>query len=853
MKGKTMRFLVISLITVVVLCSGVFVMQAVRMNKRSARIMNEIGEEYMSGMNDQIKLHFGAILDFSLSQVEVLTKDARQNRKKGYEAVSELLASHAQATGFSSLAFYMEDGTFEMIYGNQIMESGSADFMETVKDGEEKMTLGVDVAGDNVILLSVPLTYKVAGGKQGVALVAGFSSDYLAKILSMESDDSLIYYIICRDGRVVIQGDGESDKNYYDKIRMHYELVEKNDGAKQELEDCINNLKSAMAKGAVYTQPLNLGNGRRQLYCKPLPHSDWYLMMSMPYGVLDQAINSFGNEWIHTALLDGIFIVLLFLIVFLLYLNMTRQQLRTVNEARKAAEHASRAKSEFLSNMSHDIRTPMNGIVGMTEIALADLTNAKKVKSCLQKISMSSKHLLGLINDVLDMSKIEGNKMILNVEQVSLPEVMQSIVNIIQPQLKDKRQRFDLYIHDIFAEEVWGDSVRLNQILMNLLGNAIKFTPEEGNIQLELHQAPSARGDAYVCVYLHVKDNGIGMAPEFQKKIFESFMREDNARVQKTEGAGLGMTITKYIVDAMNGTISVESEQGKGSEFCVVLDMERVLVSKEKMEIPAWRTLVIDDDEIFCECTIATLKSIGIKAQWTLDGKTALQMIEEQHGKGNDYEVILTDWRLPEMDGIEITRRIREKYGDAPRIMMISAYDNGEVEEAAKEAGVDAFVVKPLFKSTLYYNLQKFTKEVGAGTETGLRGTADFSGEHILLAEDIDLNWEIASTLLSQAGLELERAENGKICVDKFTQSPTGYYKAILMDIRMPVMTGYEAAAAIRALDREDADRIPIIAMSADAFSDDVKKCLDYGMDAHVAKPIDVKEILRLLEEYIEM
>lgn len=330
-------------------------------------------------------------------------------------------------------------------------------------------------------------------------------------------------------------------------------------------------------------------------------------------------------------------------------------------------------------------------------------------------------------------------------------------------------------------------------------------------------------------------------------------MREDNARVQKTQGAGLGMSITKYIVDAMDGTISVESEQGKGSEFCVILDLERVLVSKEEMEIPAWRTLVIDDDELFCDCTIATLKSIGIEAQWTLDGKTALRMIEEQHEKGEDYEIILTDWRLPEMDGMEITRQIREKYGDAPHIMMISAYDNGDVEEEAKKAGVDAFVVKPLFKSTLYYNLQKFTKEAEARTETGRKGNTDFSGKHILLAEDIDLNWEIASTLLSEAGLELERAENGKICVDKFAQSPVGYYKAILMDIRMPVMTGYEAAAAIRVLNREDADRIPIIAMSADAFSDDVKKCLDCGMDAHVAKPIDVKEVLRLLEKYMSM
>ena len=350
-------------------------------------------------------------------------------------------------------------------------------------------------------------------------------------------------------------------------------------------------------------------------------------------------------------------------------------------------------------------------------------------------------------------------------------------------------------------------------------------------------------------IHLRVKDNGIGMTPEFQEKIFESFTREDSARVRKTEGTGLGMAITKYIVDTMGGTIEVESELGKGSEFHITLDMEKAEIQESDMILPKWNMLVVDDDKQLCETTVSALSSIGIDAEWVLDGESAVERVKENHEKHQDYHIILLDWKLPGIDGIEAARQIRRCMGDQVPILLISAYEWSEIEERAREAGVTGFIAKPLFKSTLYHGLKPFADSLEE-TREDQKEEISFSGMKILLAEDNDLNWEIAEELLSEMGMELERAENGQICIDMFQNSPVGYYQAVLMDIRMPIMTGYEAAWGIRKLDRPDAD-IPIIAMTADAFSEDIKRCLDCGMNAHVAKPIDVQEICRLLEKFV--
>ena len=550
------------------------------------------------------------------------------------------------------------------------------------------------------------------------------------------------------------------------------------------------------------------------------------------------------------SLVSCVVILLVLVFIFMKYFRLNHIQLQELAEAKRAAEDASRSKSEFLSNMSHDIRTPMNAIVGMTTIALANIDDKDRVENCLKKIVLSSKHLLGLINDVLDMSKIESGKMTLSVELVSLREIMESLVSIVQPQVKAKQQKFDIFIYDIESENVLCDSVRLNQILLNLLSNAIKFTPEGGAIEVSLHEQESPKGSEYVRIFLRVKDTGIGMSEEFQAHIFDSFTREDNKRVQKTEGTGLGMAITKYIVDAMGGEIRVTSTQGAGTEFNVTLDFERTEEKEEDMILPEFTMLVVDDDKQLCESTAASLKSIGVRADWTLDGESAIQIVRQHHERHDDYHIILLDLRLPGIDGIKTAKELRKQLGDSVPILLISAYDCSEIEEEAREAGINGFLSKPLFKSTLYYGLKPYIDSSAKPSEPS-KNAVNFAGKRILLAEDNDLNWEIASELLQEMGVELERAANGEICAGMFRTSPVGYYDAVLMDIRMPVKDGYEATDIIRGMDRPDSV-LPIIAMTADAFSEDIQKCMEHGMNAHVAKPIDIKELAHILSRYFE-
>ena len=453
-------------------------------------------------------------------------------------------------------------------------------------------------------------------------------------------------------------------------------------------------------------------------------------------------------------------------------------------------------------------------------------------------------------DDVLDMSKIESGKLTLTTEQISLQEVTEGIVNIMQPQVKAKKQTFDIHVDNILTEKVWCDGVRLNQVLLNLLSNATKYTPEGGAIRLSLSEEKSPKGENYVRIHINVKDNGIGMSQDFLKKIYESYSRADGARVHKTEGAGLGMAITKYIVDAMEGGIEVQSEIGKGTEFRITFDFEKAAAMEVDMVLPSWNMLVVDDDELLCRTAMNALKSIGIKAEWTLSGEKAIDLAIQHHSRRDDYQIILLDWKLPGMNGIQVARELRRNLGDEVPILLISAYDWSEFEAEAREAGISGFISKPLFKSTLFYALRQY---MGVDTPNNrtLNQGMELSGRRILLAEDNELNWEIANELLSDLGVVLDWAEDGQICLDKFQKSPKGYYDAILMDIRMPHMTGYEATKAIRGLDHPDALSVPIIAMSADAFSDDIQHCLECGMNAHIAKPIDVKELTRMLKRYL--
>lgn len=518
-----------------------------------------------------------------------------------------------------------------------------------------------------------------------------------------------------------------------------------------------------------------------------------------------------------------------------------------------AAQAANDAKSQFLSSISHDIRTPMNAIIGMTTIASTRLDDKERVKDCLNKIATSSRHLLGLINDVLDMSKIENGKFTINKEPVCLSDFMHDFISIIQPQVKAKHLELDLSILGIEDEIVITDFLRLHQIMQNIMSNAIKFTRENGKISLRMEQAPYDR-EGYSLYVFRFSDNGIGMSEEFQKVIFQPFERAATSTVSKTEGTGLGMSITKSIVDLMGGSISVTSRLNEGTTFTVSLPMQK----EQQKECIATdllkdlRCLIVDDDRDVCENTVLLLKEIGMHSEWVLNGADAVVYVESAHKRHLDYNAVILDWQMPDMDGIETARRIRNKVGDTLPIIILSAYDWTEIEDEAREVGITAFLAKPLFKSRLYETMRN-TLMPTPDTQMEQNGLIahDKASGRILLVEDNTLNAEIAQTLLTDYGLHVDVASDGNEALE-FFRADTNKYDIIFMDVQMPVMDGYHATAAIRDLESKNSkhSHTVIIGMSANAFKEDVDKALACGMDDYITKPIDIKKLQNLLRKF---
>ena len=844
MRRKTTHFLTASFVLASIFCMIVFIVQTMWMNQMGAGAIKEIGVIYMSGMSKQIAAHFGTTIELRLSQVESLVNAVSPARKRDYSAMRLELAYYARSKGFEYLAFYTDEGDFQIIYGPKVVPEVPQALHRSVMGGKDNVSAGQDEHGERVVLIGVPAAYDIGEGRKSAALVAGLPADYLDDALAVNVDSSMVDYSIIRtDGTVIMQNADVAKSNYFDKADWEDEYVSR--------------LRESMENGEDYSGEIKADGKRWNLYCTALPASEWHLLLHMPYSTLDRTVERLANRWSFCSVSGCMLVLGALLLVFAGYYRLTRKQMYELNKAyqsaekeRHTAERASRAKSEFLSNMSHDIRTPMNGIMGMTMVAKNSLDDAVRIRLCLKRISVSSRHLLGLINDMLDMAKIENGGFSLNMEPLSLREVMHNIMTVIQPQVQEKNQKFNIYVQNIQYENVCTDRVRLSQILLNIIGNCVKFTPKDGMIQVFLSEELSPRGNAYTRSCLHIKDNGVGMTQEFQEKIFEAFTREDNERVEKNEGAGMGMAITKYIVDAMGGMIRVQSEPGAGSDFYITIDMEKVPQQDQELLLPQRDVLVIDDDEMSCQAAESTLRSIGLRAECMQDMEAALKRLEECRSSG-ESPIVLIDWDIQGQDGIQEVSKIRGRFGKQLTLILLSDGDWDELEEKAVQAGVDGFVAKPLFRSGLYYGLRTFAETKPQELENTQEDDMDFTGRRILFAEDNDLNWEIGEAMLSELGLELDRAENGKICLEKFEQSDAGWYDLILMDLRMPVMTGYEAAAAIRALTRDDAAEIPIIAVSADAFEDDRKKSAACGMNAHTVKPYDLMELIQLMNQHM--
>ena len=531
-----------------------------------------------------------------------------------------------------------------------------------------------------------------------------------------------------------------------------------------------------------------------------------------------------------------------------------RQVNQALSDAVAAAETANRAKSTFLSNMSHDIRTPMNAIIGFTTLAISNIDDTDRVKDYLAKTLASSNHLLSLINDVLDMSRIESGKIHLEEVEVNLSDVLHDLKTIVSGQIYAKQLELYMDVMDVTDEDVYCDKTRLNQILLNLLSNAIKFTPAGGTVSVRVRQlAGKVRGCGQY--EFRIKDNGIGMSQEFAKKIFEPFERERTSTVSRIQGTGLGMAITENIVDMMGGTIEVQTAQGKGTEFTVCVPMRAQTEQRpvEKItELEGLKALVVDDDFNTCDSVTKMLVKVGMRAEWTLSGKEAVLRARQSIEMSDAYHAYIIDWRLPDMNGIEVTRRIRSLNDDTP-IIILTAYDWSDIEVEAKAAGVTAFCTKPMFMSDLRETLMSALGQKQTDAAQGLLPdkNADFKGKHILLVEDNELNREIAQEILREYGFLVDSAENGAVAVEKVSAAAPGSYDLVLMDVQMPIMDGYTATRQIRALDDPARAKLPILAMTANAFDEDRRNALESGMNGFLSKPIVIGDLVQELHKIL--
>lgn len=686
---------------------------------------------------------------------------------------------------------------------------------------------------------------------QYVALAFGMSNlDPVLDIRELGMDDTA--FILQSDGTPVYK---PRKANVFSGFENAVDILRQSEilyaESKDDIREDIRNNRSACSviqwQGEVYF-----------LSYHKLNINDWNIIIVVP----EYLVGSNSVRFMRTVILYISMIAVFVMIVLSLMLGWSSSQVlrreraanETFRQAAQAAQSANEAKTRFLSSMSHDIRTPMNGIVGMTTIAQKHLDDPERVQECLKKIELASDHLLTLLNDVLDISKIEGGKMALHPIVFSLEKTVSDFTDIMRTQVQEKALQFDIHVYNILYEYLYADELRLKQIFINILTNAIKYTQAGGRIVLDLKEEKIPDNPKAVRILYSVQDSGIGMTQEFMDMMYDTFSRAMDSRIDKIQGSGLGLAIVKNLVDLMGGHIDCQSEVNKGTRFTITVDLPIAEHQAGGLSLPPICVLVVDDDEVFLESARDTLQTMGASVDTATDGESAVEMVVKRHAAGDDYPVMILDWKLPGMDGPETARVVREKVGGEMPIIIISSYDWTDIEDSARAVGVNGFINKPIFPSVVYAKLNEFLHF--DDSKPALAETAksdDLNGLHLLIAEDNDLNWEIIAEILSMNGISADRAKDGRICVDMISAAKQGDYDLILMDVQMPIMNGREATQKIRHSTDPAVSKIPIIAMTADAFSEDIAACMKAGMNGHVSKPVDTQKLFSEMRRVLGM